>query len=471
MKKKKNKIVIFFSLFFALIASFVIPTFAYHEDSNGNLVSDNILQIENISKNAYNVTISVNNGIFTINGTATGTGPLYFNCNISSGSYILSVFNSYISSDTNFYCSMRYTESNQIANSIIYCDSVNDYSSFTANNTINYFVVRVASGVTYDNVILKPMLVTGSVVPTSYESYGSIYYNSNNYNDAYNSGYDEGLNNAFKSILHYENLSSCYLQYSSTNNGTRYLGIAYNGKLCSSDVGRHDLLWSDANYEYPITTHWEENISTNYGLFYNTNWSLYQFIQEVADYPSINPDINSMMRFDFIVPVTLDSTGFAASGWRTVRFIDDFGVITDYDLQSGPLNVSVQNIVSILCFGLADFADDNYYLVSDPLGAYYFKGYTDGQNNAQIRYDLDVASLESQILNLKNTIATLNQQIYNMQNSEKNYQHLLWTVAGTPWESFNKIWNVEFGGINISNIVTGFITALIVIYIIKRIWK
>ena len=48
---------------------------------------------------------------------------------------------------------------------------------------------------------------------------------------------------------------------------------------------------------------------------------------------------------------------------------------------------------------------------------------------------------------------------------------LLWTIGSTPWESFKNIWNVNLLGVNLANLVTGFITAIILIWIIKKFWK
>ncbi len=124
-----------------------------------------------------------------------------------------------------------------------------------------------------------------------------------------------------------------------------------------------------------------------------------------------------------------------------------------------------------MCFGKSNFSEDPYYIVSDPISAYYNLGYSEGYNSG-VQVNIDkVSNLNNQIQTLNNTISTLNKQIEFLESGTKNYQHLLWTIAGTPWESFNKIWNVSFGGINIANVVTGLVTALLVIYLIKKIWK
>lgn len=83
---------------------------------------------------------------------------------------------------------------------------------------------------------------------------------------------------------------------------------------------------------------------------------------------------------------------------------------------------------------------------------------------------VDVYSLENQINSLTVENARL-REIISAYESGNTMQNLLWTVAGTPWESFKNIWNVNVLGLNISGFVTGLITALVIIWIVKKLWK
>lgn len=82
----------------------------------------------------------------------------------------------------------------------------------------------------------------------------------------------------------------------------------------------------------------------------------------------------------------------------------------------------------------------------------------------------NVLSLEQENSALKAQISALQEQI-DLITSGDNMQVLIWSIAGTPWESFKHIWNVNVLGVNISGFVTGLITALIIIWIVKKLFK
>lgn len=94
----------------------------------------------------------------------------------------------------------------------------------------------------------------------------------------------------------------------------------------------------------------------------------------------------------------------------------------------------------------------------------------------------NITSLQSNISNLNNIISQLQNTITNQQNTinrqaqqirdfnNYNAPQLIWTIASTPFESFKQIWNVDFLGLNLANFFIGLISALIIIYIIKKIF-
>lgn len=94
----------------------------------------------------------------------------------------------------------------------------------------------------------------------------------------------------------------------------------------------------------------------------------------------------------------------------------------------------------------------------------------------------NITSLQSNISNLNNIIIQLQNTITNQQNTinrqaqqirdfnNYNAPQLIWTIASTPFESFKQIWNVDFLGLNLANFFIGLISALIIIYIIKKIF-
>lgn len=93
----------------------------------------------------------------------------------------------------------------------------------------------------------------------------------------------------------------------------------------------------------------------------------------------------------------------------------------------------------------------------------------------------NITSLQSNISNLNNIISQLQNTISSQERTINSYQErirqltnynapqLLWLIASTPFESFKQIWSVDFLGLNIANFVIGLLSALILIYILKRV--
>lgn len=86
------------------------------------------------------------------------------------------------------------------------------------------------------------------------------------------------------------------------------------------------------------------------------------------------------------------------------------------------------------------------------------------QNNA---LQSQVNNLQNQVNQLTNSNQVLLQQLANA-NNDYNLNNLVWSIGGTPFETFKTIWNFEFFGVNISNLIFGLLTGLIIIWIIKK---
>lgn len=76
--------------------------------------------------------------------------------------------------------------------------------------------------------------------------------------------------------------------------------------------------------------------------------------------------------------------------------------------------------------------------------------------------------LQSQLDLANRQIASYQEQIASGEGLTMNMRSLLWTIGGLPFESFKKIWNVDFLGINISQFFLGLFGALIVIWLIRK---
>ena len=68
---------------------------------------------------------------------------------------------------------------------------------------------------------------------------------------------------------------------------------------------------------------------------------------------------------------------------------------------------------------------------------------------------------------LENANQVLQNQIAQIQNGY-NLNSLMWSIGGTPFESFKQIWNVDLMGVNLSNLFLGLISALVLIWVIKH---
>lgn len=79
----------------------------------------------------------------------------------------------------------------------------------------------------------------------------------------------------------------------------------------------------------------------------------------------------------------------------------------------------------------------------------------------------EITNLNVQIIQKDNTINAQATQIRDLQ--QYNAPQLIWTIASTPFESFKQIWNVDLLGLNIANFAIGLLSALIFIYILKKV--
>lgn len=128
------------------------------------------------------------------------------------------------------------------------------------------------------------------------------------------------------------------------------------------------------------------------------------------------------------------------------------------------------------------YADDDPELnYSSGYNTGYNIGYNDGLNVNSDSFSEDYNSLAIQyselqsdyetatnrITSLENANRVLSQQLANAQNGY-NLNSLMWSIGGTPFESFKQIWNVNFMGVNIANLFLGLITALVFIWILKH---
>lgn len=140
------------------------PTRSYDFKVNGfsNVVkSSNLLLFSDKEENLGGIEFKIKDGIVTINGTSDSNQTLYVKLKLKIGSGTYS-FNSFASDGTR--CDI-YLLSPQTQ---VYTSNNLNLQSIDGFDTISFFVV---ANTNYNNLIIKPMLVSGSMIPTHFIPY------------------------------------------------------------------------------------------------------------------------------------------------------------------------------------------------------------------------------------------------------------------------------------------------------------
>ena len=127
----------------------------------------NILQLMDGIYENNGVTVVVKDGVITLNGTATETSFIGINLLKSivlttDNTYHLSAFNIETVGDGTNYASLRL---NQESIQVLF-NKINANGSLTTSLTLSYITIRTASGLTYDNFVVKPQLELGNGTDT-----------------------------------------------------------------------------------------------------------------------------------------------------------------------------------------------------------------------------------------------------------------------------------------------------------------
>lgn len=301
-----------------------------HIDTEGNYVSDNLLNYENKGPTTNRgITYTIENGVITLNGTATGDD--------TSEIIIISL----ASLNFDYQCTMKLFKSGN-DNSVVcrmwsvnYTQDSNYFTdSFTMNSVtqVNICLLANAIGKTYNNYTIKPMLLKGSIVPTTFEPYGLTYYSqeyinqhyvSNEENEqqkqtAYNNGLTTNLQKTLIDLLDTSSISGVYaydsqnnidysVNYYDIDNGVRVenlpskkgLIIQYNRKY-NVDT----LRFSISSTSFVPNDNWEYNYFKVY--CYDSNSQSYvdlnAFVNDsVSSNIYINQTINNRLTFDRFV--------------------------------------------------------------------------------------------------------------------------------------------------------------------------
>ena len=443
MKNKRNKILIFLSILFVLAMSFVIPTYAWSVDSNGNLQSQNILSFDDGSYNGLGVTYQCSDNKIYLSGTATSSGPLWVNVSISSGSYVFQTFN-----DFTYNNDFRLTLRNGYSRILASCDyrSLNNQSIFTTTYDIDILAISVVSGVNYNGVVLTPSLVVGSTPLTSYETYGAIMYSESNMNKLVQANYGSFAFANSISIYYndgtydhlYKTYSSCY--EISLETWCKFI----NGSIQIDDYGFIFVTCGgDSNWNYVLRVHYPSGSVkiSNYNIWYLYGLVRFNFLCYDNTFISQTSSITAN-------PLVLDLTNNSYNNLNENSYISDI-VFSRYSP-----NVALP-----------------YGRIGTPMDSnYYNDGYNDGLNEG---YD---NGFDSGFTDGKNEGYTMGYNDGYRDGSTEDFttngfKTLIGSIFNYPINFIRGVFNFEFMGINISSIVFFVLSIGIVIFVVKRFKK
>lgn len=256
-----------------------------------------------------------------------------------------------------------------------------------------------------------------------------------------------------------------YHTLNQNNDWTRYHEVIVKNGVFGWES---DYTWSlnldNFQTNQSIQDDYEQHIYSPYGLFYQTDWSLGEFMHEKGD-NTVVEDTFSYLEYCFITPMVLDNVAIGVVNFSYIEFYNSQDTIIYTAREFGSyFSVSLTDVYKIRAvMNVSDIMDEPNYIFSSPRSSYNV-GYLDGYNS---RND-EITNLNNEINQLEDANATLLEQLNRASTTNANM--LFWTIASTPFESFKTIWDVDVLGLNISGFVLGVLLALIVLYIIKKVW-
>ena len=432
-----SKFLLLIGALIAFVCSFGVSSYAWHEDTNGNLVSDNILKIEDQTNTSLGVSFVCSNNQITFNGTATTSGPVWFNINIPRGTYTLQDYNNFTYND-GFRISLR-TGYGSIRASLFY-NTINDTTTFTSSTDMNILAVSVMQGVTYNNVVLKPTLVAGSTPLTSYEPYGATYYSESN----------------MDKITH-----------------VNFGSFAFCDSIKVRYYNPNDLIWHD----------------------YKTFNNVYEFVQEkyvtfrnqsliIDDFKLIFVELGGISDWRYQIYVHFPSNAIRVENYNVWAFTSANNVDLDTYAGSGYHATNASNLsLTSEGFSSSDYLKYIYYTrvnpnIATPTGAFgtpnssfqYNQGYKDGYEVGKddgFDSGFDDGKKEGIDIGYRDGYRDGEESDF----TTNGFKTLIGSIFNYPINMIRSIFNFEFMGINIYSIIVFIMSIGIVIFVIRRFKK
>lgn len=287
------------------------PNPAYPQEIENIKGAENLLNLPDGTYTDNGVTAVVKGGIVTLNGTSTSNSFINIPYNytfLANKNYTLSANNvSTLSGDN--YVRLNYGTAVYFPTRL---SSVNAKytSNFNENTTVNTCVIRTESGKTYNNFVIKPMLVEGSI-PHDFVLSGTNYLQLNNKNentfkviniDLKGNKLCSNKDKTIKDELLVENgIAKIYKKYGEyAFTGNESFGFADKGARIMSNTGRISQLknvyiptpQSSSNITPSFCTHYtvdgQGNVVKGSNKFGFSQYDNDKFIYFPADYSTID---------------------------------------------------------------------------------------------------------------------------------------------------------------------------------------
>lgn len=435
-----SKFALLIGAFIAFICSFGVSTFAFTENDDGNLVSDNLYNIgDYLENNILGVSFSIHNQTLTLNGTSTNGSWNNINdlsVTLEQGTYTIQWFTNYVGNDIGFGLRSSGTGLTEL-----YQLNSQRYKTFTISETITFTTVIwwQRSNMTFNNVSVSCMVYEGNYKAYNlFEPYGAIYYSQSNYNSAYN----QGVNSVFDGLRDFNAIQSYYsisTLFYSTDGGSTYSNLNSLGYTGQYVVDGNLLVEMQDSHDWA----------------YGSNVIYYLDIQFTTPIYIANLYLPSIQRPN---PVSVQFSDFS------------------YDFNYTMVD------------GVGYFVTRNIYKITDNL-RFYFTAYADmphefeiiikGFNSAIDTYESGfndgVASLQSTIDGLNENIQVLENQNKSLnlqlQQGNSSWTSLFFAMADTPFKTASNFLGFEIFGVNLFNALIGFITILAIFWVFKRLIK
>lgn len=463
MKTKKGnklllKIGVVCTAFLAFLTCLVTPTFAYIENADGNLVSSNLFDYTRINDSyrysshavAFNINAQTGTINFDVQAPQENDPYAYFHdiVTLPAGTYSWS-FNSNVAVEQIGFVPNNTTQFD--ISKILNASSGSNTFTLNSSTTLGFgfeFLQETTTNITI-------MLNSGSTA-LPYEMFGEIWYSQNYIN----------INS---SILNISNFKQATLYYWNEDSAQYHYTFVKNGIFGVAEDTSWNLNLSSFYTDTTLQTKYKEKIYSPYGCFYNTPWSIYEFIWEESSYPYIKVDSVSYLEYEFVTPVDIYNAYFTNVNFDNIQFYNSNGAILQTS-DNSPFSINLSGVSKIRCYSSnSDYGDEPYYLVTNTPSSNYNAGYQEGYNSRneeieQLNDDLESKERVIDFLNEENNVLT--NQLNNVNGS---WQSVFFSMVDIPFLTVSKTLGFELFGLNLYRAFIGILTVLAIFFVFRKI--